>query len=236
MTSHKIAGFTLLEVMIVLVLLLTGLIALSQLLSASLRQSVEAEEKTSIQMICQNRLNRILSGEEAISAQRDEPIPGFNGWFLTIHAERGPVEGLLRLRVTAQKQERVEEPSADRPGGVSFSYVPIAGQRVVLAEWVRKKSVTFERGADPTVGTLNGGTGGTIGSLSTAPFAALPTHRTGVFLPGEDANDSANGTRRKNRRRPSANEEEGGSRKIGGDPISESLLERARQRMAEEGG
>lgn len=223
MNGREKSGFTLLEVMIVLVILLTGLVALSQLLSASLRQSVEAEEKTSIQMICQNRLGRFLSGEETIPRGVNEPIAGFNDWFMTVHLEDGPVEGLSRIRIVAEKQERIEESSGERPGAITFSYLPVAGQRVVLAQWVRSASVKVERGAAAAVGSLRGVPGDPFSAGGFAPSS------TGVFLPGEDAQTA--GGRRSRRRARTAGEVDGGSVKIGGDPVSESLLERARERM-----
>ena len=223
MNGREQSGFTLLEIMIVLVILLTGLIALSQLLSASLRQSVEAEEKTSIQMICQNRLGRFLSGEEAVPRGVNEPIPDFNDWFMTVHLEDGPVEGVNRIRIVAEKQERIEEPSADRPGAVTLSYIPVAGQRIVLAQWVRSASIKIERRGTAAVGSLRGVPGDPFSANGFSPGS------TGVFLPGEDAG-TVNNRRPRRRARP-AGEVDGGSVKIGGDSISESLLERARQRM-----
>lgn len=168
-------GFTLLEILVVLALLLVGLGVLSDLLSSSLRQSVEAEEKTSIQVACQNRLNGFVSGEESISDGLSQPIEGFGGWFMTVHLESAPLPTLARIRIVAQKFETVEGDSG-RAGTIGISQIPIAGQQIVLSQWVRRSDLSLQSTVNPVIGSLgSGGTpaatafqpGGMIGNLQT---------------------------------------------------------------------
>ena len=211
------SGFTLLEVLIVLAILLLGMTALSQLLNASARQSVDAEEKTSVQLCCQNRLQEILSGERPIVRSAEEPIPNCDDWTMTVFLDSTAIPELARVRIVAQKYERTQEASAERPGVYLLSRVPIAGGHLILAQWARRDSVRVEGGAQQTIGSLE----------TTDPSAAFgfSQSRLGVYLPGESPAERGTFDRS-----PSENPMGGESVKIGGDPISESLLERTRAR------
>ena len=218
----KSRGFTLLEILIVLTILLVGLSALSTLLGSAMRQAVEAEEKTSIQMICQNRLNRILSGEETVLPDESQEIDRFNQWNMTVHLDDAPLSELVRIRIVAQKYEKTREPSADRPGVYVESSVPILGQHLIVAQWARRSAIEVEKPAGSDV----------IGSLATPlsanggadPFAAAGFPTGGVVLPPESETPNA-GTGGVSGGLLNSTPE-----KIGGDALSESLLERARSR------
>lgn len=233
MNKRAPGGFTLLEILVVLTILLTGLAVLSTLLGSAMKQAVEAEEKTSIQMICQNRMNQILSGEATAVVDDPETIEGFETWTMTVHLDDAPLPQLTRIRIVAQKYEQRREPSPDRPGVYIQSSVPILGQHLILAQWARRNRVKLERPAS----------GGVIGSLGTAdafatpdapagidPFAAggFAPSDGGVFVPGMSESGAESGPEFS----PSAERETG---KIGGDPISDALLERARNRRREAG-
>lgn len=213
-------GFTLLEILIVLTILLGGLSVLSTLLGSAMRQAVEAEEKTSIQMICQNRLNRILSGEETVLPDEAQVIDRFDQWSMTIHLDDGPLTELVRIRIVAQKYEKTREPSADRPGVYVESSVPILGQHLIVAQWARRQSVQVQRPAgSDVIGTLTTPLSPNVGA---DPFAAagFATGQAGVFMPPENESAGAISDGLLNTI----------PEKIGGDPVSESLLERARSR------
>jgi len=216
---RRASGFTLIEILVVLVILLTGLSVLSSLLGTAMRQSVEAEEKTSIQLYCQNRLNRILSGELPVQSGMTELIDDYPEWQLSVWADTAPIPELVRIRITAQKYEKVRSPSPNQPGVFIDSDVPIIGQHLVIAQWVRREMVrmvqTKADGSNAAVGTLSSPPVSSFASSPEDPFAAGGFGPEKVFVPEEE---------------PGEVSEQGGSVTIGGDPISDSLLERAKNR------
>ena len=78
--KRETRGFTLIEVLVVLAVLIAGFTALTQLQTSALRESAEAEEKTSIQVLCQNELEKILAGIAELVPDQENPIPEFNDW------------------------------------------------------------------------------------------------------------------------------------------------------------
>lgn len=198
-------GFTLLEVIVVLAILLIGFAALSQLQNSALRQSVEVEEKTSIQVICQNEMDRILANETAVMNNQTLPIPGFNDWSMTVRLENAPLPNLVRIRITAQKFEESRRPSPNRPGVFDIVKRPIGD--LTIAQWARLRSIrvagmnrpapnhaqNFPSSVLPSSTDSLSAHGGFIGGLSTPanfsaadPFAGIDALDGGRSFSSDD--------------------------------------------------
>ncbi|MDO4587488.1 MAG: type II secretion system protein [Planctomycetia bacterium] len=137
-------GFSLLEILVVLVILMFGLTVLSQLMNASMRQSILADEQTAVQIFCQNTMSRILSGEMAVLSGMNFPVESQPHWQATVLLEQGILPNILTIRIIAQKYEEKLEPSPDQPGRFITSFVPVGGQNIVITQWVRRNAVKLQ--------------------------------------------------------------------------------------------
>ena len=169
-------GFTLIEVLVVLAILIGGFVALTQLQTAAIKESAEAEEKTSVQVYCQNELDKILGGITEVRPNEFRPIPDFDGWTMTVLCGEAPVPGLVVLRVTARKSEYTTVPS-DRPGVFDMVQKPIA--EVTVTEWADPDRIRIA-GRLPSPDAANQAgfprrrarqEGAAIGSLASPPTA-----------------------------------------------------------------
>lgn len=131
-------GFTLMEVLVVLAILVTSFAALSQLQTSALKEAAEVEEKTSVQTLCQNELEKILAGITEIVPFQQMAIADFDGWIMTIRLEDVPFPNLTRIRITAQKCEILHTPSG-RPGVFDIIQKPIA--EVTVAQWTNPNRI-----------------------------------------------------------------------------------------------
>ncbi|MDO5567396.1 MAG: type II secretion system protein [Planctomycetia bacterium] len=129
-TSHHITsrGFTLLEVLIVLAMLLFGLAVVSELMNGSLRQADDTEERTEIQLVCQNRLNEIAAGALTVSPGVPETVPSFPHWVMRTFLEGTPLPNVTACTVVAQKYETTRD-------------VPIEGKQIVFKQWMTRDSI-----------------------------------------------------------------------------------------------
>jgi prepilin-type N-terminal cleavage/methylation domain-containing protein len=170
------SGFTLLEVLVVLAILLTGFTALTQIQTSATREAVEAEEKTSVQVLCQNELDKILAGITEITPYQVLSVPDFDDWTITISLSEAPISGLLSVRIVARKSELLHVPSG-RSGTFNIVQRPIA--EVAVAQWVDPDRIRIVgRTASPSRDELPAQTrarraqeGGVIGSLTAPPTA-----------------------------------------------------------------
>ena len=186
--KRETRGFTLIEVLVVLAVLIAGFTALTQLQTSALRESAEAEEKTSIQVLCQNELEKILAGIAELVPDQENPIPEFNDWSYTVQYRPAPVPGLIVIRVVARKSEYTRVPS-DRPGVFDMVRKPLA--EVIVAQWADPDRIRIagRTPAAPQDDTLprrrrqEGYDGGLIGSLSAPPsvdpYAAIDGDQPG---------------------------------------------------------
>ena len=176
MRRSRANGFTLIEVLVVLAILVSGFAALTQLQTAAIKESAEAEEKTSVQVYCQNELDKILGGVTEVCPNEFRPIPGFDGWTVTILCGEAPAPGLVVLRVAARKSEYTTVPS-DRPGVFDLVQKPVA--EVAVTEWADPDRIRIA-GRAPSAETADQAApfrrqarreGEAIGSLSSPPAA-----------------------------------------------------------------
>ena len=188
MTRSQTGGFTLMEVLVVLAILIAGFTALAQLQTSALKESAEAEEKTSIQVLCQNELEKILTGMTELVPNQENPVPEFNDWSFTAQYRPAPLPGLIVIRIVARKSEYTRVPS-DRPGVFDMVRKPLA--EVVVAQWADPDRIRIagrtpaapQDDALPRRRRSDGYDGGLIGSLSAPPepdpFAAIEGDQRG---------------------------------------------------------
>lgn len=164
MTQPRRAGFSLLEVLLATSILLACAVVLGELAAIGRRHLSSAEEMTTAQILCQNRLNEMLIGALPMVDVEEEELEDAPGWVCTVKIDPTDHAGLSALRVTVAQQapEGSQGAPEDKPT-----------RQFTLVRWV------------PSAGEADG-------SGSTSPFgagesAAQPSlmDRTGGFSGGE---------------------------------------------------
>ena len=99
------SGFTLLELLIAMAILLLGLSAIYHLNDNSRTASVAAEELAFVQLACQTKMNELLaSNARPIQAGSVGLIPNTNGWEMSVATFSLNRPGIYGVRITARKQ------------------------------------------------------------------------------------------------------------------------------------
>lgn len=123
-------GFTLLEVLVVLALLLFGLGVVAELMNGSARQASDSEERTEVQLACQNTLNEIACGARPVVPGSVLTIPSLPHWTMQILVEELSLPGVVAIKLLAQKYESTQQ-------------VPVAVKQVVFKQWMARASIRY---------------------------------------------------------------------------------------------
>lgn len=193
--DNNVAGFTLLEILVVLAILGMGMGLITQMTIVSARNSERVEEDTFVQLACENMMNSILAGNMTATIGVSTPVPDAPNWETTVELLDGPIQKLIAIRITAQRYEIQEYPSLDGSGTPIVEKTPDEARRFVIKEYARRADVktrvvridsqgktTVVEGTGDTVakdvaGVLGQmGTGmdsGALGGSGGDPFAAI---------------------------------------------------------------
>ena len=108
-------GFSLMEVMIASTVLVGSLIVLDELASLGTRNAINMETRVTAQMLCEQKLNQILTGidplqeveNEAFEENDDEAGEEDEGeeWFYTVELEPLEIQNLVSLKVIVRQDE-----------------------------------------------------------------------------------------------------------------------------------
>ncbi|MCA9184352.1 MAG: prepilin-type N-terminal cleavage/methylation domain-containing protein [Pirellulaceae bacterium] len=109
-------GFSLLEVMISTGILAAGVVLLLGLLSNGEGHARRAEDRVIGQMLCQNRIDEIVSGVTPLQLMEPQLDPLYPQWQVDVTWQEVGVPGLLAVKVRATKDPT---PSASDPGSVN---------------------------------------------------------------------------------------------------------------------
>jgi|GEM_PF-6344473 len=110
-------GYSLLEILIAITILATGMVGLSMLTEAGQTRSLLSRELSLAQLACQTRINEILAGSVPLQTINDEPIPALRGWTLSVALDPNQKQGILAVWVTAQRQQNQNMDSRLRRAG-----------------------------------------------------------------------------------------------------------------------
>ncbi len=110
MSMNQRQGFTLLEIILAIAVLLIGLLAITKLTDLARRDSTQAEELAIVQLACQTKMNELLAtNNRSTVAINEQPIVGVRNWYLSVHYFSVGREGLIGIRIFARKP--AEEPA-----------------------------------------------------------------------------------------------------------------------------
>ncbi|MBQ1456027.1 MAG: type II secretion system protein [Thermoguttaceae bacterium] len=141
---RKTSGFTLLEILVVLAILMVGMAALTTLVRSAMNQSSEAEEKTTVQVECRNLMNRILSAEIPAVWPDKVELPGVDDWWVSTILDPTPIQELVCVTITARKYQRD---------------LPVVGEEVTLSQWAERKTLLMGDNSEMSprpIGSLRG--------------------------------------------------------------------------------
>ena len=112
-------GYTLIEVLVSLVVLIIGFSALTTMTTRARRAAIAAEELSTVQLACQTRVNEMLAGVRPFGATFNEPVTGLDDWLLTIELYPASKPGITAMRVQMSRQRQPGE-IQERLAGVDF--------------------------------------------------------------------------------------------------------------------
>ena len=102
--SSQQAGFTLLEVVIAVAILLGSITALFQLLNLGHRSSMQAKFRTDAVMLAETIMNEALAGIVPLQSSTEEESDDYPGWFWSLSVEDAGVDDLLEVTVLVRRE------------------------------------------------------------------------------------------------------------------------------------
>lgn len=147
-------GYTLIEVLVSLAILMFSLTVIGRLMRSSMMQTLQSEEETEVQIVCRNTMDSILAGALAIAPQQKFSMPGFSDWEIEIACVQGTLPGITEIFLIAQKYETPDnglalatdsddmaQQSSDQSTGPSSGRIPISARRIILKQWAQTSTI-----------------------------------------------------------------------------------------------
>ncbi len=149
-------GYTLIEVLVSLAILMFSLTVIGRLMRSSMLQTVNSEEETEVQIVCRNTLDSILSGALSITPRQMFPMPGFPDWEIQITCVQGVLPGITEICLNAQKYELTDANDNFETDGAVNSFsdgaagsgsdktagrIPVPNRRIFLKQWAQTSSI-----------------------------------------------------------------------------------------------
>lgn len=150
MLSKRRSGFSLMEVMLAIGILLACLVVLGEVAYVGRKTAEDVEQVTTAQLLCQAELNSILAGATPLESSEGREIADAPGWLVSISSESLGKFDMIQLSVTVARDPEFDQ--LERQGQVQYTLVrwmrptelPDAGMG---EELFRKTTVdTFEAG------------------------------------------------------------------------------------------
>ena len=124
-------GFSLLEVLLATAMLLGSVVVLMHIAHLGRMHSAAIADFAVAQLVCQTRMNEIVTGAVPPQATVGEPIAQLTDWTLSV--EVGPVgrPGVVAVKVSATENGASEEFTTEGPQSV------VPGRSFALVRWIR---------------------------------------------------------------------------------------------------
>jgi type II secretion system protein I len=110
MKRNRRDGFSLLEVVLAMAILVGALAALGELLGLGTRHAREAADLTTAQLLCESKLAEIVAGILPPSAVAGAPCENDPEWLYTVLVEPTDEPGLLAVQVTVTENQPTLQP------------------------------------------------------------------------------------------------------------------------------
>ena len=103
-------GFTLLEVVIAVAILLASMTALFQLINIGHRSSLQSRFRSDAVLIAETRMNEAGGGVIELMATTEEEVEDYPGWLWSMTVDDTSLDGLLQVTVSVRRD--ATEPNA----------------------------------------------------------------------------------------------------------------------------
>lgn len=97
------SGFTLLEVVIAVAILLGSITALFQLLTLGHRSSIQAQFRTDAVLLADLKMNEAIAGITTLQSTGEEESEDYPGWLWSMSVEDAGLDDLLQITVTVRR-------------------------------------------------------------------------------------------------------------------------------------
>ena len=149
--ARRRGGFSLLEVILALAILVAALAVLGELIRSGVRNAQMARDLSRAQVLCETKLSEVFAGVVPAEKTSNSAIAEAPGWLYSIERDASGPSGLIKVHVT------VEQDPAQQRYPVKFT----------LAQWIRDPTITATQwsppvsAASPTGSSSQGGTSST---------------------------------------------------------------------------
>lgn len=137
MTAVPKPGFSLMEVLLAISILLACLMVLGQMATVGRRHAEDAESLTAAQLLCQAKLNEILVGAVPVASRAASPVPEMPDWSCEVEVQTLPQYDLVAVRVTVSPT--LAEDGARR-----------RGKRFSLLRWMHVPEASVRSSSSPS--------------------------------------------------------------------------------------
>lgn len=137
------AGYSLLEILVALTILVIGLAAVFGITQSARHRSIASSNLAAAQLSCQTTLNELLAKQQPIAPIPLRPIEGLQHWKLTVNLYAASQQGLSVIHVTALEYL----PQSDIPTGISYQllrWIPIERVQVAQTTDILNETNIFE--------------------------------------------------------------------------------------------
>lgn len=97
------AGFTLLEVVIAVAVLLGAITALFQLINVGHRSSIQSKLRSDAVLIAETKMNEAVGGIIEMQSSSEEELEDYPGWLWSLTVDDAGLDGLLQVTVTVRR-------------------------------------------------------------------------------------------------------------------------------------
>lgn len=143
-------GFSLLEVILALGILVAALAVIGELVRAGIRNAQNARDLSRAQLLCEGKLSEIFAGAAAAQQVSESAFPDNPGWLYSVQTDGSGPQGLIKIRVT------VKQDPAEQRYPVEFT----------LAQWIRDPTITAIQWMPPVPATTQTSSSQSSGSSS----------------------------------------------------------------------
>lgn len=145
-------GFSLLEVILALAILVAALAVLGELIRSGVRNAQMARDLSRAQVLCESKLGEVFAGAIPAEKTSHSAIPEEPGWLYSIERDASGSSGLIKINVT------VEQDPAQQRYPVKFT----------LAQWMRDPTITATQLTPPVSASSQTGSSSQSGASSTS--------------------------------------------------------------------
>ncbi len=140
MTAVRREGFSLMEVILAMSILLGGVIVLGRLAAIGSRHARDAEDLATAQLLCEARMSEVLAGILAPEEAHEQPLPEAPGWVVSTELLPLAQPGIVELRITVLRESDLTPSLEDEP---EQSGKPVT---VTLVRWIPVPGVESQNG------------------------------------------------------------------------------------------